>query len=84
MVTDRIREGILTHVSAAVFGSAEGCKGILIQTVDRSTGQSEEECIRQSRSHLNSKVTLLGSMAFVNHNDNVIALAELTGHFLKT
>ena len=84
MVTDRIREGILTHVSAAILGSTKSCKGILIQTVDRSTGQSEEECIRQSCSHLNSKITLLGSMALIDHDDNIIALTELTGNFLKT
>ena len=84
MVTDRIREGILTHVSAAILGSTKSCKGILIQTVDRSTGQSEEECIRQSRSHLNSKITLLGSMALIDHDDNIIALTELTGNFLET
>ena len=83
MVADGIREGILAHVSAAILGRTEGGKGILVQTVDWRACQTEKESIRQCRSHLDTQITFLRPVALINHYDDIVTRAELTGNLLK-
>ena len=83
MVADRIREGILAHISAAVLSCTECCKRILVQTVDRCTCHTEEECVRQGRSHLDTEVTFLRPVALIDHYDDVVTLAEFSGDLLE-
>ena len=74
-VTDGVGEGILAHIAAAVFCGTKGGKGVLVDTVDGSTRQAEEERVRKSGPHFNAKIAFLGAVALIHHDDDVIPLS---------
>ena len=49
---------------------------VFVGPVDRRTGKTEEEGVRQSEAHLLAEVALLGAVSFVDHDDDVLAVVD--------
>ena len=82
-VTNGVRKRIAAHIASAIFLGTKGCKSVFINTIDRRTGQSKEESIRQSHSHFFTQITFLGSVSFIDHDDDVITRIQLTANLTK-
>ena len=82
-VTNRIGEGVTAHIPGTILFSTKCGKGVLVHTIDRSTCQAEEECIRKGQTHLFTEVAFLSSVCFVDHNDDVVTSIKFAADFTK-
>ena len=82
-VAHGVREGIPAHIAAAILRRAEGQKSILVQLVDGRAGQAEEEGVGQRRAHARTEIALLGTVGFVDHDDNVVPEVQRLLHPLE-
>ena len=71
-----VLEGVFREVTLFVLLGTEGRKGVVVATIDRRTGQSEEECIGQGRAHLGSQIPLLGTVCLVHHHDDIRTIGQ--------
>ena len=72
LVTDRVGERVAAHIAGLILHCAESVEGILVGAVNRGAGQAEEECVGQRHAHLLAQVAFLGSVSFVDHDNDII------------
>ena len=75
-VSDRFLKAIPAHIAVLIFLSTKRIEGVVISTIDWCASETEQERIRQRLTHLTTKITLLGTVGFIDHSDDVIAIIE--------